>query len=166
MAPIPKIQPSLWFPGNAKDAADFYTSIFPSSRINRIENYTSAGQEHHQQKVGSVMVVDFTLNGQGFIAINGPDIFHFSEAVSFTINCEDQAEVDYYWDKLGADGGKPAECGWIKDKYGLSWQVNPKVMDEMLQKGTEKQRTAVMEAMMRMVKLDVKELQKAFDEAA
>ena len=166
MSVAPKIQPSLWFGGNAREAAEFYTSIFPSSKINRIETYTSAGQEHHQMEVGSDMVVDFTLNGMGFIAINGPPVFKFTEAISFTVNCEDQAEIDYYWEKLGADGGKPAECGWIKDRFGLSWQVNPKVMDEMLKNGTEKQRTAVMEAMMQMVKMDVEGLRKAFDGAA
>jgi predicted 3-demethylubiquinone-9 3-methyltransferase (glyoxalase superfamily) len=165
MSAVSKIQPSLWFAGNAKEAVDFYTSIFPSSSIKGVETYTSAGQEHHQMEVGSVMSVEFNLNGIDFIAINGPPIFHFSEAVSFTINCEDQKEVDYYWNTLG-EGGKPSQCGWIKDKYGLSWQVNAKCLDDFLRRGTEKQRTAVMAAMMKMVKLDVQELQKAFEDAA
>jgi predicted 3-demethylubiquinone-9 3-methyltransferase (glyoxalase superfamily) len=165
MSAIPKIQPSLWFGGNAEEAVQFYTSIFPSSSINNIETYTEAGQDQHQMPVGSVMVVDFTLNGQKFLAINGPPIFKFSEAVSFTINCDDQAEVDFYWEKLG-DKGEGGPCGWMKDKYGLSWQVNPKILDQLLKTGTEKQRIAVSKAMMSMGKLTVEGLQKAFDDAA
>ena len=165
MSAIPKIQPSLWFAGNAKEAAEFYTNIFPSSSVNNIETYTEAGQEHHQMAVGSVMVVDFTLNGQKFLAINGPPLFKFTEAVSFTINCDDQAEVDHYWEKLG-EGGEPGPCGWMKDKYGLSWQISPKIFEELLRTGTEKQRIAVSAAMMSMGKLTVEGLQKAFDDAA
>ena len=114
MSTTPKIQPSLWFGGNAKEAADFYVSIFPNSSINNVTHYTSAGQEHHKMETGSVMTVDFTLNGLRFIGINGPPMFKFNEAVSFTINCEDQAEVDHLWEKLQEGGGEGVQCGWGK----------------------------------------------------
>lgn len=166
MSVTPKIQPSLWFAGKAREAAEFYANIFPNSKINHVEKYTAAGQEHHKMEVGSDMVVDFTLNGQRFMGINGPDIFHFSEAISFTINCEDQTEVNHYWEKLTADGGKGVECGWLKDKFGLSWQVTPTLLDDLMHKGTEVQREALMNAMMGMKKMDVAGLQKAFDDAA
>jgi predicted 3-demethylubiquinone-9 3-methyltransferase (glyoxalase superfamily) len=165
MSTTPKIQPTLWFAGNAREAAEFYGSIFPSSSVNYTDTYTSAGQEFHLQTPGSDMVVNFTLHGTRFLAINGPPVFKFTEAVSFTINCEDQKEVDYYWDKLTVDGGQGVECGWLKDKYGLSWQVVPNLLNELMMKGTEKQRRALMNAMMGMKKMDVEGLQKVYDEA-
>jgi predicted 3-demethylubiquinone-9 3-methyltransferase (glyoxalase superfamily) len=165
MAVSTKITPSLWFAGNAEDAAKEYCSIFPSSSITNIQRYTSAGQDKHKMPVGSAMVVEFNLNNTPFKAINGPPIFQFTPAISFSIDCEDQDEVDHYWSKLG-DGGEPGPCGWMKDKFGLSWQVVPKQLGELMKAGDEKQRTAVSEAMMQMGKLDVTGLKKAFEEAA
>jgi predicted 3-demethylubiquinone-9 3-methyltransferase (glyoxalase superfamily) len=160
MSVTSKITPSLWFPGTAEEASGFYTSIFPSSSIQNIERYTSAGQDKHGMPVGSVMIVEFVLNGTSFKAINGPPIFEFTPAISFSIDCEDQAEVDHYWSKLG-EGGEPGPCGWMKDKFGLSWQVVPKQLAELMKSGNEKQKTAVNKAMMGMGKLDIEGFKKA-----
>src|SRR6476659_2305531 len=133
MARIQKITPFLWFDDRAEAAARFYTGIFKNSKIGRISRYGEAGRESHHRPAGSVMVVEFELEGQSFAALNGGPLFKFSEAISFEIGCETQQEVDYYWEKLGAGGDpKAQQCGWLKDKSGLSWQVVPGGMDEML----------------------------------
>jgi len=158
-----KLTTCLWFDGQAEEAANYYVSIFPNSKITHIQRYTEAGREHHGREPGSVLVVEFELDGHHFVGLNGGPHFTFSEAVSFQIDCADQAEVDYYWDKLGA-GGNPAkqQCGWLGDKFGLSWQVVPKALKEMLARGDGAAAGRVTEAMMKMKKMDIAELEKAF----
>ena len=128
-----RLTPCLWFDDQAEEAATYYVSIFKDSRINSIMRYSSAGQEFHHRPSGSVMVVNFELDGHTFTALNGGPLFKFNEAVSFQVNCKTQDEIDYYWERLG-EGGDPKaqQCGWLKDKYGLSWQVVPEGMEEML----------------------------------
>ena len=126
-----KLAPCLWFDTQAEEAANFYCSIFKDSKIGKISRYTNAGQEHHRKQPGSVMVVEFELEGQRFIALNGGPQFKFSEAMSFQVNCDDQEEIDHFWSKLGK-GGQEGPCGWLKDKYGLSWQVVPTALPQML----------------------------------
>ncbi|KAF2177577.1 hypothetical protein K469DRAFT_742465 [Zopfia rhizophila CBS 207.26] len=159
-----KITTCLWFDGQAEEAATFYTSIFANSKITSIQHYTDAGQEIHGHKAGKVMIVEFNLNGHYFVALNGGPEFKFNEAISFQIDCANQEEVDYYWDKLG-DGGdeKRKVCGWLADKYGVAWQVVPTALKEMLSdKDMEKvKRTTV--AMMTMKKMDIAGLRKAFE---
>ncbi|KAI9681022.1 MAG: hypothetical protein M1822_007096 [Bathelium mastoideum] len=157
-----KIKPSLWFAGDAEDAVHFYTSIFPSSKIGDVARYTEAGQEEHQMKMGSVMSMDFTLHNRSFFAINGPPVFQFSQAISFTVSCEDQKEIDYYWEKLG-DGAELGPCGWLKDRFGVSWRVVPKVLEEMMANGNEEQRASVSKAKSKMGKFDVEGLKRAFE---
>ena len=157
------ITPCLWFDSQAEEAATFYTSVFPNSKITRVTRYGKAGQEIHGRKPGSVMTVSFELGGQEFTALNGGPIFQFNEAVSLQVMCEDQAEVDRYWEKLGQGGDKNAQqCGWLKDKYGLSWQVVPRVLIELVGDPESKASQRAMEAMMKMKKIDIKELQKAY----
>ena len=159
-----KIIPHLWFDKEAEEAVNFYVGIFKDSKILSTSHYGEAGQEIHGQKPGTVMTVEFELNGQRFQALNGGPIFKFNEAVSFVIDCEDQAEVDYYWEKLG-EGGDPAaqQCGWIKDKYGLSWQVVPRQLGELMSDPDRAKADRTMAAIFKMKKLDVAELQRAHD---
>jgi predicted 3-demethylubiquinone-9 3-methyltransferase (glyoxalase superfamily) len=165
MPSIRKISPCLWFDGQAEEAAKFYTGIFGSSRIVNVSRYGEAGREIHGQPAGSVMVVAFELEGQPFIALNGGPQFKFNEAVSFQIECETQNEVDYYWQKLGAGGDARAQqCGWLKDKFGLSWQVVPKVLTEMLIDQQSRKSQRVMEVMLQMKKLDIEKLERAYAE--
>src|SRR5687768_14996915 len=146
-----RIVPCLWFADQAEQAAQFYTSIFKNSKINDITRYGTAGFEIHQRPAGSVMTVDFELGGQRFTALNGGPVFTFNEAVSFQIICDTQEEVDYYWDKLIAGGDpKAQQCGWLKDKFGLSWQVVPKGMQEMLSDPASEAASRAMTAMMTM----------------
>jgi predicted 3-demethylubiquinone-9 3-methyltransferase (glyoxalase superfamily) len=160
---ISKISPCLWFDTQAEDAAKFYTSIFKGSKIVTITRYPDAGQEIHGKPAGSVLTVEFELNGQSFTALNGGPHFKFNEAVSFQIECETQAEVDYYWEKLGAGGDPNAQqCGWLKDKFGLSWQVVPKGMAEVLNDPDTAKSKRAFEAMLQMKKLDIADLQRAF----
>jgi len=157
-----RISPFLWFDHQAEEAANFYVSVFKNSRIVRISRYPKAGQDQHQQPEGSVMVVAFELEGQPFSALNAGPAFKFNEAISLMINCSDQQEVDYYWDKLTAGGDpKAQQCGWLKDKYGLSWQVTPTVLLDMWQHHDSPQAQRAMEAMMRMKKIDIAEIQRA-----
>ncbi|MBC8024862.1 MAG: VOC family protein [Steroidobacteraceae bacterium] len=158
-----KIAPCLWFASEAEEAARYYTGIFPSSKIGKIARYGKAGFEEHQQKEGTVLTLQFEIAGQTFTALNGPPIFKFNEAVSFQIYVDDQKELDYYWDKL-TPGGDPATqvCGWLKDKYGLSWQVVPKKMVEWFGDPNEKSERA-MSAMMKMKKLDIATLERAYE---
>ena len=154
-----KITPNLWFDTEAEEAAAFYTSVFPDSRIVGKTHYNEAGP----REAGMVMTVEWELDGQRFVGINGGPNFTFSEAVSFQINCEDQDEVDYYWEKLTADGGEEGPCGWVKDRYGLSWQVTPGGMDELFSDPDKERATRAMAAMLKMSKLDIAELRAAAD---
>ena len=155
---MPSITPFLWFDQNAEEAATFYVSVFPNSRITRISRYTDAGP----RQADTVLVVEFELDGKPFIGLNGGPQFRFTEAVSFSIDVETQDEVDYYWTKL-TDGGQEQPCGWLKDKFGLSWQVNPKILSRMLADGDRQKAKRAMEAMLKMKKLDIAELQRAYD---
>ncbi|KAK4235401.1 3-demethylubiquinone-9 3-methyltransferase-domain-containing protein [Achaetomium macrosporum] len=164
MAPASlKITTCLWFDGQAEEAANFYTSIFPNSKITAIKRYLEAGREIHGREPGSVMVVEFDLDGHHFVGLNGGPQFKFNEAVSFQIDCADQDEVDYYWSKLG-EGGDPAkqECGWIADKFGVSWQVVPKVLKEMISSEDKAAAERATMAMMKMNKMNIAELEAAF----
>jgi len=159
-----RITPFLWFADEAEEAATFYTGIFKNSRITTVTRYGTAGQEVHGRPAGSVMTVAFELDGQTFTALNGGPVFTFNEAVSLQVNCETQDEIDYYWEKLSAGGDpKAQQCGWLKDRYGLSWQVVPTVMDELFKKENSPGAQRAMEAMLQMKKIDVGELQRAYD---
>jgi predicted 3-demethylubiquinone-9 3-methyltransferase (glyoxalase superfamily) len=151
-----KISPFLWFDGNAEEAANFYVSIFKDSKILKIARYGEAGPG----PAGSVMVVNFQIEGQDFIALNGGPLFKFTEAISFVIDCQTQEEVDHYWNKLTA-GGQESQCGWLKDKYGLSWQVTPTILGELLADKDQKKAQRVMQAMLQMKKIDIAELKRA-----
>jgi len=154
---------NLWFDSQAEDAAKFYTGIFKNSRIGTIARYGKAGFEIHQRPAGSVMTVAFELDGQKFLALNGGPVFKFNEAVSIIINCDGQEEVDYYWNKLTAGADPNAQqCGWLKDKFGLSWQVVPKQMTDYLSGGDEKSQRAF-QAMMGMKKIDIAGLERAYN---
>lgn len=159
-----KITPHLWFDKEAEEAAEFYVGVFKDAKILSVARYGEAGQEVHGQKPGTAMTVEFELNGQRFLALNGGPIFKFNESISFVIDCEEQAEVDYYWEKL-TEGGDPAaqQCGWLKDKYGLSWQVVPKQLGELMSDPDRAKADRTMTAMLKMKKLDVAELQRAHD---
>jgi len=158
-----RITPCLWFDHQAEEAANYYVGIFPNSRITATTRYPSAGQEIHQQKAGSVMVVAFELDGHTFTALNGGPLFTFNEAVSLQVNCDSQKEIDYYWDNLGAGGDpKAQQCGWLKDRYGLSWQVVPRGMEEMLKAPESAGANRAMGAMMQMKKIDMAALERAF----
>lgn len=154
-----KISPFLWFDDKAEEAANFYVSVFPNSKIGSVARYDEAGAKASGRPVGSAMTVAFTLNGQDFAALNGGPIFKFTEAVSFVVNCESQEEVDAIWNKLSAVP-ESEQCGWLKDKYGLSWQIVPKQLGELMSKDKSGR---VMQAMLQMKKLDVAGLQKAYD---
>ena len=164
MATTQPITPCLWFDTQAEEAARYYTSIFKNSKIVTITRYTDAGREVHGRPAGSVMTVEFEINGQPFTALNGGPHFKFNEAVSFQIMCRDQEEVDHYWNRLGA-GGDPAaqQCGWLKDKYGLSWQVVPTALVEMMTDPDREKSDRAMEAMLKMKKLDIETLERAFE---
>lgn len=157
-----KISPCLWFNDQAEEAARFYTGIFKNSKIREISRYTQAGNDVHGRPAGSVMAVSFELDGMPFAALNGGPQFTFTEAISFQIDCRDQQEVDYYWEKLTDGGGRPVQCGWLKDKYGLSWQVVPVALKEMLLDKDKAKASRVMDAMLKMVKLDIATLKKAY----
>jgi predicted 3-demethylubiquinone-9 3-methyltransferase (glyoxalase superfamily) len=162
-----RISPCLWFDDEAEEAARFYTGIFENARINAVTRYSAAGFETHGRPAGSVMTVEFELDGQAFTALNGGPAFRFNEAVSLQVLCETQDEVDYYWEKL-SEGGDPQaqQCGWLKDRYGLSWQVVPRGMDEMFRDENAPGAQRAMEAMLRMKKLDVAALRRAYDGTA
>ncbi len=156
-----KISPCLWFDNQAEEAAKFYTSIFKNSKILEVSHYTKAGHDIHGRPAGSVMAVSFELDGATFAALNGGPAFTFTEAISLQIDCKDQQEVDYYWDRL-LQGGKPVQCGWLKDKYGLSWQVVPTVLKDMLLDKDTAKSSRAMDAMLKMVKLDIATLRTAY----
>jgi predicted 3-demethylubiquinone-9 3-methyltransferase (glyoxalase superfamily) len=152
------ISPFLWFDTQAEQAANLYVSIFKNSRIVKIARYGDAGPGPK----GSAMTVEFELNGQRFIALNGGPHFKFNEAVSFSVECQTQAEVDEYWNKL-SDGGEEGQCGWLKDRFGLSWQVNPTILGEMLADPDPAKARRAMEAMLKMKKIDIAALKKAYE---
>jgi predicted 3-demethylubiquinone-9 3-methyltransferase (glyoxalase superfamily) len=158
---MPSITPCLWFNGNAEEAADFYVSLFPESRVVARNRAAAANPSTDR---GDVITVDFTLSGQPFMGLNGGSDFQFSEAISFTIDCADQAEVDRYWDALIADGGQPSQCGWLKDRFGVSWQVVPREAPELFASPDREAAARAFKAMLKMQKLDVAELRAAFDE--
>jgi predicted 3-demethylubiquinone-9 3-methyltransferase (glyoxalase superfamily) len=157
---VSKITPCLWFDGQAEEAARLYTSIFPDGKINKV---VQAAADNPSTKKGEVLTVEFTVSGQQFIGLNGGPEFPFTEAVSFTIDCADQAEVDRYTDALIAGGGAQGPCGWVKDKFGLSWQVVPRQLNEMLESSDRDAAARAMEAMLKMERLDVAKLREAFE---
>jgi predicted 3-demethylubiquinone-9 3-methyltransferase (glyoxalase superfamily) len=155
-----KIKPFLWFDGKAEEAANFYVSLFKNSKITNVSRYGEEGPG----PAGSAMVVAFELEGQEFLALNGGPHFNFTPAISFLINCETQAEVDSLWDKL-SEGGEPGQCGWLKDKYGLSWQVIPTALGDMLSDEDDEKSGRVMKAMLQMEKIDLDKLRRAYEHA-
>jgi predicted 3-demethylubiquinone-9 3-methyltransferase (glyoxalase superfamily) len=157
-----KITPFLWFDNQAEEAVNFYTSIFENSKIGSAARYDEEGSKAAGRPKGSVMTVAFQLVGQDFVALNGGPVFKFTEAVSFVVNCESQKEVDHFWEKLSA-GGEEVQCGWLKDKFGLSWQVVPTVLSEMLQDKDAQKAKRVMAAMLKMKKIDIAELRRAYE---
>ena len=158
-----KIAPCLWFDDKAEPAAAFYTGIFPNSRIGTILRYSEVGQEFHGKPAGSVMTVAFELDGLAFTALNGGPLFRFNEAVSLQVYCETQQEIDHYWEKLSAGGDENAQqCGWLKDRYGLSWQIVPLVLLDMLQDPAPEKSQRAMAALFQMKKLDIAALQRAY----
>jgi predicted 3-demethylubiquinone-9 3-methyltransferase (glyoxalase superfamily) len=162
---MPKITPCLWFDDNAEEAVNFYTSVFKNSNIKTISRYGEAGHEIHGKPAGSVMTVAFELDGQAFTALNGGPVFRFNEAISFQVSCETQEEVNYYWDKLSEGGDEKAQqCGWLKDKYGVSWQIIPSVLGEMLQDKDPKKSERVMSSLLQMRKIDIRTLEKAYEQ--
>ena len=161
-----RIAPCLWFQDQAEQAARFYTSVFKNSRVGRVSRYGEAGHDIHGRLAGSVMTVAFELDGQPFVALNGGPLFKFNEAVSMMVYCDSQEEIDYYWTKLSNGGDEKAQqCGWLKDQYGLSWQVVPRALPEMLGDPTSEKSERTMNAMLSMKKLDIAKLQQAFDAA-
>jgi predicted 3-demethylubiquinone-9 3-methyltransferase (glyoxalase superfamily) len=163
MAQIQKIAPCLWFDDQAEEAATFYTKIFRNSRIAKVTRYGKAGREIHGRPAGTVMAVAFELEGQAFSALNGGPLFKFNEAISLQVMCATQEEVDYYWAKLSEGGDKKAQqCGWLKDRYGLSWQVVPTVLLDMLSDPDPQKSESAMTAMLQMKKFDIEKLKRAY----
>ncbi len=156
---MPKITPMLWFDGSAEEAARFYTTVFPNSRIDKV---VDAAADTPSAKKGEVITVEFTLDGNRFVGLNGGPEFRFSEATSFVIECTDQAEVDRYWGALVEGGGEHSVCGWLKDRFGLSWQVVPRRLDEMVESDDRVAAERAMQAMLEMTKLDIAALEEAF----
>lgn len=164
MPSIQKITPCLWFDDQAEEAAQFYTGIFKNARITNVTRYSEAGQEIHGKPAGTVLTVAFELEGQTFTALNGGPQFKFNEAISFQVHCDTQEEVDYYWDRLSEGGDERAKaCGWLKDRYGASWQVVPRAIPEMLASTDPEKSRRVMAAVMGMKKLDIAELKRAYE---
>jgi predicted 3-demethylubiquinone-9 3-methyltransferase (glyoxalase superfamily) len=163
MALAQRFTPCLWFDDQAEEAARFYTGIFRNSRITTVTRYSDVGFEQHRRPAGSVMVVAFELDGQTFTALNGGPVFTFNEALSLQVNCANQEEIDYYWEKLSAGGDpKAQQCGWLKDKYGLSWQVVPNDMDDYFKNESSPGAKRAMEAMLQMKKIDIAEMRRAY----
>jgi predicted 3-demethylubiquinone-9 3-methyltransferase (glyoxalase superfamily) len=157
-----KITPFLWFDNQAEEAAKFYTSVFKNSKVGKILHYDEAASKAAGRPVGSVLTIEFEIEGQKFTALNGGPEFKFNESVSFVVNCKTQEEVDYFWEKLTAGGGQESECGWLKDKFGLSWQVTPTVLIDMLNDKDPKKAGRVMKAMMQMQKIEINKLKAAY----
>src|SRR6266511_1581148 len=161
MTALQKITPCLWFDGRAEEAADFYTSIFPNSQIDHIARTDTPGATE-----GAVILVEFTIAGLSYQALNGGPHDQFNDAISLSVTCKDQAEIDRLWDALTADGGRPVQCGWLKDRFGVSWQIVPEALLRMMKDKDPAKSKRVMEAMMQMVKLDVAKLEHAYEGAA
>ena len=159
---IQKITPFLWFDAKAEEAANFYVSIFKNSKIGSIARYGDEGAEVSGRPKGTVMIVTFQLDGQEFIALNGGPQFTFSPAISFLVNCNAQEEIDAFWEKL-SEGGQTEQCGWLKDKYGVSWQIVPTVLGEMMQDPDVEKSQRVMKALLQMVKIDIATLQREYN---
>jgi predicted 3-demethylubiquinone-9 3-methyltransferase (glyoxalase superfamily) len=157
-----KITPFLWFDNQAEEAAKFYTSVFKNSKIGKILRYDEASAKAAGRPAGSVLTVEFEIGGQKFTALNGGPQFKFNESVSFVVNCKTQEEVDYFWEKLAAGGGQESACGWLEDKFGLSWQVTPTVLIDMLNDKDPKKAERVMKAMMQMQKIEINKLKAAY----
>jgi predicted 3-demethylubiquinone-9 3-methyltransferase (glyoxalase superfamily) len=163
MAAIQRITPCLWFDTQGEEAAGHYTGIFPNSRINHVARYGEAGKEVHGRPPGSVMIVEFELDGQKFTALNGGPHFKFTEAISLQVACDTQEEVDYYWERLSAGGDpKAQQCGWLKDRFGLSWQVVPRPVTKMLSDPDSARRDRVMSAVLAMRKIDIAQAERAY----
>jgi predicted 3-demethylubiquinone-9 3-methyltransferase (glyoxalase superfamily) len=159
-----KITPFLWFDGNAEEAVKFYTSIFKNSKIGRILRYSEevANVSQSGRPAGSVLTIEFEIEGQKFVSLNGGPQFKFNESISFVVNCETQKEVDYFWEKLTAAGGEESQCGWLRDKFGVSWQVTPTVLIDMLHDKDAKKSERVMKAMLQMQKIEIEDLKQAY----
>jgi len=162
MATVQKITPNLWFDGVAEEAANYYVSIFRNSKITTVSRYGKEGFEIHRQPEGTVMVVAFELEGQQFLGLNGGPQFKFSEAISFVVSCEDQEEIDYLWERLN-EGGDPnaQQCGWLKDKFGLSWQIIPSILPQLMTSPDKEKASRTMNAMLQMKKIDIETLRNA-----
>jgi len=158
-----KITPFLWFDHQAEEAAKFYISVFENSKVGKILRYDEAAAKAAGGPVGSVLTIEFEIGGQKFTALNGGPEFKFNEAISFVVNCDTQEEVDYFWEKLSADGGQESQCGWLKDKFGVSWQIVPTILIEMLQDKDSEKSERVMKAMLQMQKIDIKTLKEAYE---
>lgn len=162
---IKRIAPCLWFDDQAEEAARFYTSIFRNSKIGTIARYGEAGHEFHGKPPGSVMTVAFEIEGQPFTALNGGPVFQFNEAISFQVMCESQEDVDYYWAKLSAGGDEKAQqCGWLKDRFGVSWQVVPTIVSKLVSDPDTVKSQRAMQALLKMKKLDIEEIRRAYEE--
>jgi predicted 3-demethylubiquinone-9 3-methyltransferase (glyoxalase superfamily) len=157
-----KITPFLWFDHEAEEAVKFYTAIFKNSKIGRTLRYGEEAAKASGQSTESVLTIEFEIEGQKFVALNGGPQFKFNESISFAVNCDTQEEVDYFWEKLTADGGEESQCGWLKDKFGVSWQVTPKVLIDMLHDKDSGKVERVMKAMLQMKKIDIKALERAY----
>ncbi len=155
---MPLITPFLWFDNNAEEAMNFYVSVFKNSKVGRVTRYGEAGPG----PAGSVMTVEFELDGQEFVGLNGGPHFKFTEAVSFTVRCETQEEIDYYWDKL-SEGGQTSRCGWLKDNFGLWWQVEPRILGDLMADKDPEKAKRVMEAMLKMDKIDIEPIRRAYE---
>lgn len=160
---MPRITPCLWFNSNAEEAVQFYLSVFPNSRIVQIARYSAEVSKVAGFPEGAVMTVAFELDGCPFLALNGGPQYSFSAAISHIIHCDSQEEIDHYWDKL-SEGGNPSQCGWLDDKFGVTWQVVPTAMTELMNKGDAVRTAQMMEALMPMTKLDTKTLREAYDQ--
>jgi predicted 3-demethylubiquinone-9 3-methyltransferase (glyoxalase superfamily) len=159
---MPKITPFLWFDDQAEEAVKFYTSIFKNSKTGRILHYDAEAAKASRRSAGSVLTIEFEIGGQKFVALNGGPQLKFNESVSFVINCETQKEVDYFWETLTADGGEESACGWLKDRFGLSWQVTPTVLIDLLHDKDSAKAERVMKAMLQMKKIDINKLKAAY----
>lgn len=158
---MPKITPFLWFNDNAEEAVNYYVSLFPNSRIKDVTRYDKASAEVSKRPEGSIMTLAFDLDGKEFIAINGGPVYEFSGAVSFVVECKTQEEIDRYWDKL-SEGGKPIQCGWLTDKFGLTWQIVPTILYEYLKDKDSEKVSRVAKAIQKMVKFDINALEEAY----
>lgn len=158
-----KITSNLWFNNQAEEAVNFYTSIFKKSKKLRTTYYGKAGKEIHKMPEGSVLTIEFEIEGQKYVALNGGPIFQFNEAISFIVNCESQEEIDYYWEKLSAGGDRNAQqCGWLKDKYGLSWQIVPTILSDMIADKNREKADRAMQALLQMKKINIEALEEAY----